>query len=104
MPMNATFYSVVDLAAGASAIVALVVWMIPALQLLRRIDLGEARVKVFWSCVVFSAPYGAACGSLYGVVLSLPSAQGPPWDLIFWGAVGGAFLGAFGGGVAGFFG
>jgi Pentapeptide repeats (8 copies) len=86
----------------------LVAWISTTVQLAWRIGTGEARdpswrgrFKVFLACVVFGAGYGAAFGSVYGPVLWLPSGDGFLWAVEN-GAICGAALGAFGGGVTGF--
>jgi hypothetical protein len=94
---------VLSLTALIFVLTGLLVWLTPALQLLRWIDADEARMKVFWSCTLFGFVYGAAFGSLCELTLWLPSGRGA-LSAVLGGAVDGALLGAFGGGVAGFVG
>jgi hypothetical protein len=98
-----TFYDVTFYAAVVFVLVALAVWITSLQQLLGWIGIDRSRIKAFLACVVLGTAYGAAFGSFYGPALWLPSPDGPLWA-VSRGAVFGASLGAFGGGVAGFFG
>jgi hypothetical protein len=96
-------YTAISYAAMVFVLVAVAVWITSLLQLPGWTGIHRSGTKAFFACVLLGAAYGTAFGMFYGPALWLPSPDGPLWA-VRWGAIYGASLGAFGGGVAGFFG